>query len=248
MYDPLQRAEKATRIVCRGDHRKYHRFRPARFYGGIATADCVGCCLSCVFCWSWQQVVNPARYGRLYSPQAVAEKLVAIAEKKRFSQVRISGNEPTLCREHLLQVINRVPTHFRFILETNGILLGHDPLWAEELAAFPHLHVRVSIKGASEEEFSRLTGANPDFFQLQLAALNNLLAAGVTAHPAVMVSFSSQQTIDDLRKRLRRIAPHFADFESEEVVLYGNTLNRLRKAGLDSRHIHDPRHIPPEQI
>jgi uncharacterized Fe-S cluster-containing radical SAM superfamily protein len=38
MYDPLVMADKTREVVCQGNRRKYHRFRPARFYGGIATA------------------------------------------------------------------------------------------------------------------------------------------------------------------------------------------------------------------
>jgi uncharacterized Fe-S cluster-containing radical SAM superfamily protein len=38
MYHPLKMAEDVAGIVCRNDRRKYHRFRPARFYGGIAAA------------------------------------------------------------------------------------------------------------------------------------------------------------------------------------------------------------------
>jgi uncharacterized Fe-S cluster-containing radical SAM superfamily protein len=45
MYDPLEKAEEDAKLVCQGHHRKYYRFRAARFYGGIAAADCVGCCL-----------------------------------------------------------------------------------------------------------------------------------------------------------------------------------------------------------
>ena len=48
-YDPIKRSEETAKVVLRNDLRKYHRFRPARFYGGIATADCVGCCLRCIF-------------------------------------------------------------------------------------------------------------------------------------------------------------------------------------------------------
>jgi len=47
--DALVLAEKVREIVGSGDKRKYYRFRPASFYGGIATADCVGCCLKCLF-------------------------------------------------------------------------------------------------------------------------------------------------------------------------------------------------------
>jgi hypothetical protein len=56
------------------------------------------------------------------------------------------------------------------------------------LALFPFLHARVSLKGCTEEEFARLTGADPKSFHLQLASLVNLLNAGVSAHPAVMLS------------------------------------------------------------
>lgn len=248
MYNPIAQTEYAAQIVCSGNLRKYHRFRPARFYGGIATADCIGCCLRCLFCWSWHQVVNPAKYGRLYSPATVAEKLVSIARKKGFTQVRISGNEPTLCREHLLQVINLVPTEFRFILETNGVLIGHDASYAADLSQFANLHVRVSLKGASAEEFSRLTGAEPDAFALQIEALRNLSAHGVSVHPAVMLSFSTAHNIDVLRKRLARIHRDFASFEAEELVLYGDTAKRLHKAGISYHGAYDPKYVPPEQV
>ena len=240
MYDPISRTQHVKGVVCTGNLRKYHRFRPARFYGGIATADCVGCCLQCIFCWSWRQVSHPEKYGRQYSPAAVVDQLIAIARKKGFSQIRISGNEPTLCREHLLEVLSLVPREFRFILETNGILLGQEADYAADLAAFPNLHVRVGIKGASAEEFSRLTGAQPAAFALQLAALQNLTTAGVSSHPAVMVSFSSADNLKTLRNQLAAIAPHYRDFEAEEVVLYGDTGKRLIKAHLLNSESHSP--------
>ena len=108
-YDPVKRAEEVAAFVCRGDQRKYYRFRPARFYGGIAAADCVGCCLRCIFCWSWREVTRPESFGRFYSPREVAEKLVRIARKKRFTLLRISGNEPTIGREHLIKVLELIP-------------------------------------------------------------------------------------------------------------------------------------------
>lgn len=248
MYDPVEKAAAVAQIVCQGERRKYYRFRASRFYGGIATADCLGCNLRCLFCWSWRQGGRPEAYGRFYSPQEVADKLVAIARKKGFDQVRTSGNEPTLCREHLLKVLQHIPQDLHFILETNGILLGFDASYAQALAAFPNLHVRVSLKSASEEEFSRLTGAGSEGFDLQLAALKNLLMAGVAVHPAVMVSFSSDCNIDVLRERLAQISPAFADFEVEEVVLYGDTEKRLQKAGLEYRRAYRPQQIPPGQV
>jgi uncharacterized Fe-S cluster-containing radical SAM superfamily protein len=42
---PLVLAKGAREIVGSGDKRKSYRFHLALFYGGIATADSVGCCL-----------------------------------------------------------------------------------------------------------------------------------------------------------------------------------------------------------
>jgi uncharacterized Fe-S cluster-containing radical SAM superfamily protein len=247
-YDPIEMAEETARKVCRGIQRRYYRFRAARFYGGIGTADCLGCCLRCLFCWSWDKVLGPCRYGQFYSPQEVAGKLTTMAHKKGFRQVRISGNEPTLGREHLLQVLGQIPGDIRFILETNGILIGHDSGYARELAAFDNLYVRVSLKGVGEAEFARLTGADPAGYGLQIQALENLVRARVTVHPAVMISFSNPEAIRALRRRLREIHEDFEDFEVEELALYGKVEEHLIKAGVSYNTAYKPERIPPEQV
>jgi len=100
--------------VCRNNKRKYYRFRADRFYGGIATADCMGCNMDCAFCWSYRTRLHPERFGTFYSPEAVVERLVRIAHEHGFRAVRISGNEPTLCKDHLLDVIKAVEVTTRF--------------------------------------------------------------------------------------------------------------------------------------
>lgn len=232
MYDPLTLAVETEKQVARGDERKYYRFRAARFYGGIATADCVGCCLRCVFCWAWNKVKNPGRSGKLYGPHQVAQKITSISKKHNFRQARLSGNEPTLARGHLLSLLQLLPRNITFILETNGILLGYDRRYVQELASFPHLHVRVSIKGCTEGEFSRLTGAEPTAFGLQLKALEHLLDAGIRCHPAAMVSFSDRRSVISLRERLHKISPDFYDFEAEEIFLNPAIEKRLNRQGL----------------
>ena len=64
MMDPREFAEEIKKYVCRGIERKYYRFRYTRHYGGIATADCVGCNLRCFFCWSYRPRENYKIYGR----------------------------------------------------------------------------------------------------------------------------------------------------------------------------------------
>lgn len=248
MFNPLEMAELTGNSVCKNGQRKYYRFRPARFYGGISTADCVGCCLRCVFCWSWKEVTRPDEFGDFYTTEEVAKKLIAIAKKKRLRQLRISGNEPTLCREHLMSVLELIPKDYLFILETNGILIGSDQTYAEELSRFSNLSVRVSLKGTCEEEFSRLTGAISDGFQLQIKALEHLMKYRVNVHPACMVSFSPAENIIVLRKRLKAINPAFQDFEVEELFLYPSVEERLKRSKVEYVTGYKPKAVPPEQI
>ncbi len=248
MFNPVEMAELAKNIVCKHNKRKYYRFRPAKFYGGISTADCVGCCLRCVFCWSWRETTRPEKFGDFYSPEDVARKLVSIAKRKKLRQLRISGNEPTICRNHLISVLELIPGDYAFILETNGILIGNDMTYAEELSRFSNLYVRVSLKGTCEDEFSRLTGAIAEGFQLQLKALEYLNNCGVNVHPACMISFSPRKNIMSLRERLKKINPAFEDFEVEEVILYPSVEERLKKLNVDYVTGNKPGNIPDRLI
>ena len=227
-----------------GDRGKYYRFRPARFYGGIATADCLGCNLRCAFCWAWAQLQQVQKLGQFYGATEVAERLAAIARGKGFSQVRLSGNEPTLGMTHLLEVLSHMPKELAFILETNGIILGAEAQWAKELAAFPQVFTRVSLKGCTPEEFSHLTGAVPEGFALQLQALEHLLAAGIDCHAAVMVSFSPAESRERLRQHLASIHPALVDYEEEELILYPAVAARLTKLGLSYFSSYFPGSLP----
>lgn len=230
--DALEHAQYISSIVSRGKLRKYYRFRWAPFYGGIATADCVGCCLRCLFCWSWRVVNDPQKAGKFYGPDYVARQLIRIADKKKCAQLRISGNEATLNREHLIELLNHIPPHYQFILETNGILLGNDKSYCRDLADFPHLHVRVSFKGCCREDFKKLTGMNEEGFDLQIRALTNLLEEGVSCHPAVMSCFSSTHEQKKLIELLGSIDKGFQNVEEEDLILYPEVEKRLMNAHL----------------
>ncbi len=81
-----------------------------------------------------------------------------------------------------------------------------------------------------------------------MGALENLARFNVTAHPAVMVSFSSPENIKAFRGRLREIHRDFENFEVEELVLYGTVEERLMKAGLSYNTTYEPEGIPPGQV
>jgi uncharacterized Fe-S cluster-containing radical SAM superfamily protein len=249
MYDPLELAVEVGRTVSRGPLRKYYRTaRGGRWYGGIATADCCGCCLRCVFCWSGAPRDDPGGIGRFHSPEDILGKLKACAEEFGYEQLRVSGNEPTIGREHLLGLLELVDqTRYRFILESNGVLI--DEGYAEQLSKFIHVHVRISVKGTNREEFSLLTGAIPEAFDLQLGALRNLLDAGASCHPAVMLSFSPKRNFEALKDELRRIDAALArEVEEEYVFLYPHVIERLKRAGVNPMIAYTPGRIPRKLI
>ena len=193
-FDPLKRAEEVEGLVMRGGERKYYRFRGARYYGGIATADMVGCCFLCAYCWNYERNLRPDECrGEFCPPEEVARRLLDICRKREFNKVRLSGAEPILGRrsfEHTLKVIEMISAEnplLDFILETNGFILGVHPNFAEQLSRFKRLFVRISIKGWDGQSFERISGAQASFFEFPIKALKALLTFGVNAWPAVML-------------------------------------------------------------
>ncbi|MBS7622194.1 radical SAM protein [Candidatus Bathyarchaeota archaeon] len=251
-YDPVERHLTLERLLTKLDGevvaRKYWRFRPDRWYGGVATADCVGCGLACKFCWVKSDVLyNPAGTGSFHKPCDVASKLKSIAISKGYRQARLSGGEPTISKSHLTQLLRELDSFqpLDFILETNGILLGHSREYASELSEFNFLHVRVSLKGCDEAEFRNLTGASPIGFKLQIDALRNLVDEGVSCHPAVMRSFSSPESFQHLKERLSEIAPELAGcLEVEEVIMYPRVAERMSRIGLKPKVSCRPGKVP----
>ena len=42
-FDPIKRAAEIESMVMRDNRRLYYRFRSSRYYGGVVTADTIGC-------------------------------------------------------------------------------------------------------------------------------------------------------------------------------------------------------------
>jgi len=147
----------------------------------------------------------------------------------------------------LLELVDQ--TNYNFILETNGILIGYDSGYAKKLSKFKRVHVRVSIKGTTNEEYAKLTGAKPESFNLQLKALKNLLDAGVSCHPAVMLSFSSKENFTRFLSILKEIEPKIVgEVEEEYVFLYPHVVKKLEKAGIKPKIAYSPNRIPENLI
>jgi hypothetical protein len=63
-----------------------------------------------------------------------------------------------------------------------------------------------------------------------------------------MASFSPGEKVEALRRRLAEISGDFVDIEIEELVLYRDVEERLRRAGIPYHTAYHPERIPPEQV
>ena len=234
-FDPLELARRTEEIMAREDTRKYTAFYCTGVYGGISTGYTVGCCLRCIFCWVDFSRDFPETRGEFYTPEQVVGWLIKNARRKRMSRLRISGGEPTLCKQHLLAVLERIePTGYGFILETNGVPIGADEDYAAELARHACAHIRVSLKAATAEGFEARTGARGEFWELPYFAIERLLAAGADFHVAAMTDprLMPEAERAALLARLRQ-AGYTGWVEEERCDAYRSAVKRLRAAGWD---------------
>lgn len=241
-FDPIDLAKVTEKIISRrtkkGLERKYTAFYATGVYGGIATGYAVGCCLRCFFCWSEFSRDFPEIYGEFYSPEEVFKELCKVAKRYRVNKLRISGCEPTLCRDHLLALLEYVESSdfTLFILETNGILLGYDKSYVRDLSNFTKVHVRVSLKAGKPESFTARTGAVSESFELPFRAIGYLLDYGVSFHVAAMTDPRIMPSDERTRliEKLKEIDPTIAiNLEEEVCDPYDTTIVRMNSYGID---------------
>lgn len=232
-FDPIKRAKEIETIVMQDLKRKYHRFRPAPYYGGIATADAVGCCFLCAYCWSYFRIMAPEKYGKFYHPEEVADNLLRIAQKKGFSYVRITGCEPVLGErslEHLNKVIVKTleaNKDLTFILETNGLLLGYYPDFISRLS-IPRLSIRVALKGWDAQSFQKISGADRAYFEYPIIAVKKMLEKGLDAWPAVMLDVFGEDGIETLKTHLHKSGLK-CRLETEQLERYPYVMENIQK-------------------
>jgi uncharacterized Fe-S cluster-containing radical SAM superfamily protein len=173
-FNPILRSQEIEKLVMAGDERRYYRFRYAKFYNGIITADASGCNLLCAYCWNYKKNYTiESCEDKFYSSDAVAEKIIKLMEKHKTDRYRISGCEAILGSEsvkHLAKIIKLVGDGC--IVETNGIILGYQP---ELLQRIPKsARIRLTIKADGPKAFELITGARASFFKYQIEAIRAL--------------------------------------------------------------------------
>jgi uncharacterized Fe-S cluster-containing radical SAM superfamily protein len=232
-FDPVVVAQRTEEIVARGNARKYKAFYCTGVYGGISTGYTVGCCLRCIFCWVDFSRDFPETQGEFHKPNQVVSQLIANARRHHLSRLRISGGEPTLCKPHLLAVLEGIePTGYGFILETNGIPIATDEQYANELSHYTCVHIRVSLKAGTARGFESRTGARAAFWEFPFTAIERLLSAGADFHVAAMTDSRLMPRAERaaLQARLSRTG-YTGWVEEEGCNAYPSAVRRLQAAG-----------------
>lgn len=244
-FDPVKVSKLTEDIVCRYvggvQMRKYTDFYVAGVYRGIATGAVVGCNLRCFFCWSPISRDFPEKYGFFYSPGDAYKNMLEVAKRRGVRKARLSCGEPTLCRDHLVEILRYVENcdYLKlFILETNGILIGLNRDYVRDVLKFSKVYIRISIKAGTPEAFTWKTGAVPEAFELPFKAIEYLVDEGAWGrfHVAVMSDPRIMSIEERLKffEKLRSIDTKLLSMVEEEVVdPYQTTLFRLREAGVD---------------
>ena len=242
-FDPIERGLEVEKVVCRDNERKYYRFRFARYYGGIITADTVGCCFLCAYCWNYFKNLNPKKFGEFYSSSKVFEKMMNIYRSKKVKKFRISGAEPILGENsfnYLLEILDLFKQEFNddliFILETNGLFLGYfKEDFIPKLKKYKDfLYVRISIKGYNEEIFEKVTGAKKGYFKYPLIAFNELRKSNIKTWIAVMYDIFGNEGVIELIENAWNLGVEISpqDIEFEFLEKYNFVIKNLKERGL----------------
>jgi uncharacterized Fe-S cluster-containing radical SAM superfamily protein len=224
-FNPIDRGLEVERIVMLNGSRRYSRFRFANFYGGICTADAVGCNFLCAYCWNYYKNENPLNVGSLFTPAQVVQKLKSMADKNDCDKFRISGCEPFISKASTVHIKNILDLmdNGDFIIESNGLLLGFDPSLIDLLAGFDNILIRIAVKADNDKTFEALTGSLGSYREYQLKAIHALRANGINVSVAYMPNFVDPELLG---------LGSDEEFDIEGLKYYKGTSKRLSDRGL----------------
>jgi uncharacterized Fe-S cluster-containing radical SAM superfamily protein len=238
-FNPIERAKEVESVVVNEEKRKYYRFRYANYYGGIVTADTIGCCFLCAYCWNYFRNLNFEHAGKFYSPSDVVNNLLKISSRKNCERFRISGAEPILGEksfshlEKILELLKQEVDNLEFIIETNGLILGYKTELIEKLKKYKEfVFVRISLKGWDETSFEKISGAKRDFFIYPIKALRILKEEGIEAWPAVMYDIFKDNGLRKIKEILKREIGS-DEVEIEYLEAYPFVVENLKRRGIE---------------
>lgn len=222
-FDPIERARLIESLVMKDTKRKYYRFRCQKKWWAPVVADSVGCLIQCAYCWNAAK--NRDLPGTFMAAGEVARRLNTLGAKHNEMYFRTGGCEPILGEaslNHYVELLEKCEAS-RFLLESNGIMLGYYPEYIKKLEPFKDmLRFRISAKADTRERFEMLSGAKKEFFEYPFIAIREAERMGFDCDLAYMPEFTNEH-------KLRKAARWNGKCDGENLTLYRGVKDNLLK-------------------
>jgi uncharacterized Fe-S cluster-containing radical SAM superfamily protein len=224
-----------------------------------------GCNLECWYCYV-DRVANSAdqEHGKFFSAEEYLTQFLIESKRNQnavnldlhLNILRISGGEVFIVPEIIFWMVEAIE---KFKLEkyiyvwVDCNLTTGDFYWKyltapqrEKIRNFKNLGVCCCHKGFDEETFQENTGADPRFFNEQMAMHRRLIDEGLDVYSYLYPVTSSTERlrerlaafIDRLRQEVDELAP--IKMTTPPIKVYGPTAKRLtpnRTAALENQHL-----------
>lgn len=222
-FDPIERARQIESLVMKDTKRKYYRFRCQKKWWAPVVADSVGCLIQCAYCWNAAK--NRDLPGTFMAAGEVARRLNTLGAKHNEWYFRTGGCEPILGEaslNHYVELLEKCEAS-RFLLESNGIMLGYHPEYIKKLESFKDMLLfRISAKADTPERFEMISGAKKEFFEYPFIAIREAERMGFDCELAYMPEFTNE-------RKLRKAARWNGKCDGENLTLYRGVKDNLLK-------------------
>ena len=198
--------------------------------------DIKGCNLKCKYCWGWKMRYTSEDVKK--SPGEVLRDLecrfnevmrdrVVLKKGYRIGVIRITGNEPSLQWDHVVEVLRLINSseklrECKVIIETNGVAFGMGKvnyMGLDELEI--ETDIDVSFKGVNYDQFEWLSSVRREIFRYQIEGFVRLFdhyeGSNVKVNPVLGINHAENYCV---WKRGRRYI-----MDVEIIDREGNKLN-----------------------
>jgi uncharacterized Fe-S cluster-containing radical SAM superfamily protein/putative sterol carrier protein len=187
-----------------------------------------------------------------YSPEEVIERLVSNENSKKMDEIAMfDGVKPkiskykyidvgyaeiTIGREHLLGLCKAAAkTDYKFVVETNGFLIGYESDYAQALAPYKdNILVRVGVKAGTSSMMEKLVGIKGSSVEYTFKGIENLCNVGIQPDVAIMYDprIYPESEKEIMIKKIQE-SGYTGDIHVEKVYPYYTAYKRFVEAGWD---------------
>lgn len=195
----------------------YRLDKDPREYNKVFTIQLSGCDYDCNYCYVPRESnVANIKFGKYFSVKEIVNYFLSAAEKSKepIKVMRISGGNPTIIPEIILDIYNEIRNQNLNIylwIDTNLSSLKYlEDLKSdfEKILVQKNIGVVGCFKGTCNEDFSLITGAEPHHYEKQFETAKWFLNRGADFYaylPALVYGNNVEEKSRKFIKRLKNL-------------------------------------------